>query len=185
MSRFKLDKLSAPAREQITGLLREGWTIDDITEVSQELASAEGMTVTRSSVGRWVQKQSMAMLRYQEAQAVAKVWVDRVEAEPDGDVARLLPQMLSAVAFQTIDSMSDPEAGAGAMDVMLMAKAIKDLSGAKMSQAQLELKMREVRKAAQDALLAEQREKLAGLKKTGGVSESTLAAIHEVLGITP
>jgi hypothetical protein len=81
--------------------------------------------------------------------------------------------------------MSDAEQGAEAMDVMLMARAIKDISGAKMSQAQLELKMREVRKAAQDALLAEQREKLAELKKTGGVTESTLAAIHEVLGITP
>jgi hypothetical protein len=44
--------------------------------------------------------------------------------------------------------MSDAENGAEAMDVMLMAKAIKDLSGAKMSQAQLELKMREVREQA-------------------------------------
>jgi hypothetical protein len=112
--------------------------------------------VSRSAVGRYVQKQSMAMLRYQEAQQVAKVWVDRIEAEPDGDVARLLPQMLSAVAFTTIDAMSDAEDGAGSMDVALMARAIKDMSSAKINHANLELKMREVReqerrKALEDA----------------------------------
>ncbi|MFM2329918.1 MAG: hypothetical protein RLZZ494_2021 [Pseudomonadota bacterium] len=179
--RSSIEDLPQETQERLAELIREGWTIDEITKVLTDM----GAQVSRSSVGRYMQRQSMAMLRYQEAQAVAKVWVDRIEAEPDGDVARLLPQMLSAVAFTTIDSMSDAEQGAEAMDVMLMARAIKDISGAKMSQAQLELKMREVRKAAQDALLAEQREKLAELKKTGGVTESTLAAIHEVLGITP
>lgn len=179
--RSSIDDLPEDTQQRLAELIREGWTIDEITNVLKEM----GAQVSRSSIGRYVQKQSMAMLRFQEAQAVAKVWVDRIEAEPDGDVARLLPQMLGAVAFQTVESMSTSEDGAAPMDVRLMAAAIKDLSGAKMSQAQLELKMREVRKAAQDALLAEQREKLAELKKTGGVTESTLAAIHEVLGITP
>jgi hypothetical protein len=142
--RSSIEDLPKETQERLADLIREGWTLDEITKVLTDM----GAQVSRSAVGRYVQKQSMAMLRYQEAQAVAKVWVDRIEAEPDGDVARLLPQMLSAVAFSTIDAMSDAENGAEAMDVMLMAKAIKDLSGAKMSQAQLELKMREVREQA-------------------------------------
>lgn len=150
--RSSIEDLPKETQERLADLIREGWTLDEITKVLTDM----GAQVSRSAVGRYVQRQSMAMLRYQEAQAVAKVWVDRIEAEPDGDVARLLPQMLSAVAFSTIDAMSDSEEGAAAMDVRLMAAAIKDLSGAKMSQAQLELKMREVReqerrKALEDA----------------------------------
>lgn len=148
MSRFKLDKLAEQAREQLIALLRDGWSIDDITEVAQELAAAEGMTVARASVGRWVQHHSKTMQTFQKAQGIAKVWVDRIEAEPDGDVARLLPQMLSAVAYQTIDSMGESDKKTKVSDVMLMAKAIKDISGTMMSQAQLELKMREVRDQA-------------------------------------
>lgn len=150
--RSSIEDLPKETQERLADLIREGWTLDEITKVLTDM----GAQVSRSAVGRYVQRQSMAMLRYQEAQQVAKVWVDRIEAEPDGDVARLLPQMLSAVAFSTIDAMSDSEEGAAAMDVRLMAAAIKDLSGAKMSQAQLELKMREVReqerrKALEDA----------------------------------
>jgi hypothetical protein len=91
--RSSIEDLPKETQERLADLIREGWTLDEITKVLTDM----GAQVSRSAVGRYVQKQSMAMLRYQEAQAVAKVWVDRIEAEPDGDVARLLPQMLSAV----------------------------------------------------------------------------------------
>lgn len=166
--RSSLDDLPKETQERLADLIREGWTIDEITAVLKEM----GAQVSRSSVGRFVQKQSMAMLRYQEAQAVAKVWVDRIEAEPDGDVARLLPQMLSAVAFTTIDSMSETEGGSGAMDVMMMARAIKDLSTAKVSQAALELKMREVREQARIKALEDAAKVVGEAARAQGMDET-------------
>ena len=177
--RSSIEDLPKEARERLGELIRDGWTLDEMTKVLKDM----GAQVSRSAVGRYVQRESMAMLRYQEAQAVARVWVDKVEAEPDGDVARLLPQMLSAVAFQTIDAMSDAEDGAGALEVGQMAKAIKDLSSAKVNQAALELKMREVRNKAREELLAEQRKALDAAEKKNGVTVETRQAIRDLLGI--
>lgn len=166
--RSSIDDLPKETQNRLAELIRDGWTIDEITTVLKEM----GATVSRSSIGRYVQKQSMAMLRYQEAQAVAKVWVDRIEAEPDGDVARLLPQMLGAVAFQTVESMSTSDDGAAPMDVRMMAAAIKDLSSAKMSQAQLELKMREVREQARIKALEDAAKVVGEAARAQGMDET-------------
>ena len=109
----------------------------------------------------------------------SRIFPTGMEAEPNGDVSRLLPEMLRVVAFQTIGQMGETEEGANPMEVMLLAKALQHMSAAGKDHMAMELKMRDERKK----LLAEQSAKLDALGKKDGVTPETLTAIREALGI--
>lgn len=123
-------QLDPRLREVLDALIREGrHTLDDILAKLAELNAGEA-PVSRSAVGRYAQRAEAQMQRYREAQEVAKVWVDKFEAEPTGDVGRLLLEMLRSVAFQTLGGLSERKESADAEEVMLLAKAMKDLASA-------------------------------------------------------
>ena len=105
------------------GLIRDGRTIDDILAALQGL----GADVSRSAVGRYVKSARESMEKYRQAQEVAKVWVDKLEAEPAGDVGRLLPEMLRVVAFQTLTTMGESEQTVAGAREQLSALLAQDL----------------------------------------------------------
>lgn len=71
--------------------------------------------------------------------------MDKFGAEPDGDVGRLLPEMLRAVAYQTLASMNESEEPAKTADVMLLAKALRDMTGLTKTQIEVEKQLRAMR----------------------------------------
>lgn len=165
--------------EACNGLIRDGHTIEEI------LAALQGMgaQVSRSAVGRYVKSARESMEKYRQAQEVAKVWVDKLEAEPSGDVGRLLPEMLRVVAFQTLTTMGESEQHVGAMDVMLLAKALKDIAGTQKVSIDTELQLRRVREATQAKADAAARAAAQEMQQAG-VSEATIAAIRQrILGV--
>ena len=165
--------------EACHGLIREGRIIDDILAALQAL----GADVSRSAVGRYVKSARESMDKYRQAQEVAKVWVDKLEAEPSGDVGRLLPEMLRVVAFQTLTNMGESDASVGAMDVMLLAKALKDIAGTQKTNIDTELLMRKVRAETQakaDAAAAE----VEAITRNAGMSEELVSSIRaRILGV--
>lgn len=122
-------------------LIREGKTIFEITDKLNELDA----DVSKSAVGRYVKSAREQMTRYREAQEVAGRWVTELGENSKGDVATLCQQMLTGIAFQTLDQVAqqqlDGDAPDGkpakpvkAMDLMLFAKALDSLeSSAKRS----------------------------------------------------
>lgn len=160
---------------EVNRLIREGCTIDEILRALAPL----GAPVSRSAMGRYVKGARESMEKYRQAQEVAKVWVDKLEAEPSGDVARLLPEMLRVVAFQSLTTMGEAEKPAKAMDVMLLAKALKDIAGTTKVNIDVEKQLRamrtEVKKAATE---------VAATARSAGMSEELVAAIRtRVLGV--
>lgn len=157
------------------GLIRDGRTIDEILAALQTL----GAQVSRSAVGRYVKSARDAMDKYRQAQEVAKVWVDKLEAEPNGDVGRLLPEMLRVVAFQSLTTMGEADKPAKAMDVMLLAKALKDIAGTTKTHLDIDRQLRALRtdlKAAAKEVETTVRE--------AGLSTETVAAIKaRILGV--
>jgi hypothetical protein len=147
--RSTITQLDEPLQAEVNRLVRSGWTIDDI---KAQLATL-GAEVSRSAMGRYVKTARESMERYRDAQEVSKVWLEKLESEKNGDVARLLPQMLSGIAFATLDSMGASDDNAKPMDLMLLAKALKDLSGTTKVNLDTELLLRKARaQAAQEAL---------------------------------
>lgn len=172
--RSRIEQLDPRIREQVDRLVRAGRTIDEITEHLARLAGEEAPS--RSAVGRYVRSAREQMRRYREAQEVAKVWVGRLEEDPEGDVGRLLSEMLRTVAWQTIGSMGETDAVAP-NEIMLLARAIKDLAAADKVAMERELKIRqEVARQAADAATK--------IAKRGGLSADAVQEIRrEILGV--
>jgi hypothetical protein len=168
--------MSDEARQELDRMVRDGRaTIDQIRD---RLAELEGENApSRSAVGRYVQSAKQQMQRYREAQEVAKVWVGKLEEEPDGDVGRLLSEMLRTVAFNTLSQLGEGEAEAQAKDIKSLAQAIKDLATADKTSAERELRIR--REVAEQAA-----EKAGEVARRGGLSRDAVQEMRrEILGV--
>lgn len=164
--------------QEVHALIRKGRTIDEITEALQAL----GADVSRSATARYVKTERESMRQMVKAQSLARVWVEQFGKEPDGDVGRLLPQMLEAIAHRTLDDMAESEA-TSPKEVHVMARALKDLSGTKRENINMELLLRKAREEERLQMLAEQKAALDAMPNKGGVTPATKAAIREALGI--
>lgn len=130
-ARSSINRLPKNLADLCHRLIREGRTIHEITDKLNELDAV----VSKSAVGRYVKSAREQMQRYREAQEVAGQWVAQLGENPKGDVGSLLAEMLKTVAFQSLAEMGDAQGedvaeGVTApkpMDIMLLAKAIKDL----------------------------------------------------------
>ena len=164
---------------EVNRLIRLGRTIDEILAALEPL----GADVSRSAMGRYVKSARQSMEQYTKAQDVARIWMDKFGSEPSSDVSRLLPQMLEAVAHRTLEDMAESDGIQSPEEVRVMARALKDLNGAKKGNIDIEVKMREVREAGRKLVLEEQRIKLDALGNKGGVTDDTKRQIREALGI--
>lgn len=173
--RSTVSRFPEPIVTQVNQLIRDGYTIDEIVATLQGM----GADVSRSAMGRYVKSARESMEKYRQAQEVAKVWVDKLETEPSGDVARLLPEMLRAVAFQTLSTMGEATDPVGSQDLMFLAKALKDVSSASRINVDTELILRKVRDQAK-AAAAEVTKTI----KQAGLSDETVQQIKaRILGI--
>lgn len=172
-----IQQLDPRLREAVDGLIREGrYTLDDILGHLAQLNGGQA-PVSRSALGRYAQRAEEQLKRYREAQEVAKVWITKLEREPEGDVARLLPEMLRGIAFVTMGSIGEREEGGDAQEVMFLAKAMKDLAGADALTTARILKIREetAKKAAVEAVKT---------AKAQGLSDEAAELIRQkILGV--
>jgi hypothetical protein len=125
MAKSKVTQLDPRVRAAVDDAVRDGRaTIDEIVLLVKQLGGA----ASRSSVGRYVKNATAQLKKFREAQEIAKVWIGKLNADPEGDVGRLLAEMLKTVAFQQIADMGEGEAETTSMDLMLVAKALDHLS---------------------------------------------------------
>ena len=179
-SRSSITQLDPDIQAEVSRLVREGWTIDGIRDALAQL----GADVSRSAVGRHVKDARESMAAYSRAQQMSKVWMERLDAEPNGDVGRLLTGMLQAVAFKSIDEMAETKAEEiDPKSVGVLAKALKDLSTTSKDAFAIARARKEARDQAKRELLAEQSAKIDSMAKANGVTEETRLAIREALGI--
>lgn len=164
-------ELDPRIKEAADAAIRDGRTVNEILDALLAL----GHDVSHSAVGRYTKKARGAMERYREAQEVAKVWVDKFGADPNGDVSQLLPHMLRAVAFNQISIMGDETPGTDdgptSRDTALLAGAIKDLASAEKITAERILKVRkETATKAADAAVK--------VAKAGGMTADFIAKLR-------
>lgn len=184
----KVELLHPRLREAVDEAVRRGVTIAQILTLLNELAPSvdpDADLPSESAVGRYKQKAEAQMRTYREAQQIAGVWVEKLGQDPGGDVGRLIAQMLRTVAFQALADMGSAEAPAAApMDIMLLAKAIKDLAGADKISVEREMRVRQAVAAeikAQTAAAAQEAESIA---REGGMSDDEWALIRaKILGV--
>jgi hypothetical protein len=145
--RSAVARLDPRIRAAVDAALREGRaTIDELVALIQ----SHGASVSRSAVGRYRQRFEENLRRYREAQEVAGQWVAAFRADPDGDVGRLLAEMLKTLAFA---SMADRES-ADPRDIHFLARAIRDLASSDQVRARLEAELRAAAQRRAEAAVA-------------------------------
>ena len=116
-----IETLDPAVRESIHCLLKTGrFTLDDVLDQIRETFPG-ALVISRSALGRYSKRFEEVGKRLRESREVAKVWVDRLGNEPQGDIGKLVMEMLRTMAF---DATLDLQEG----DVELDPKAISTLA---------------------------------------------------------
>lgn len=180
MRKSKVRRLPAPLREGLEALWREGrYTLDELLERLRELARAAGTAPSdlpsRSGLHTYLQHFETKMARYREAQQVAGLWVAKLGEDPNGDVGRLLAEMLKSIALQTMDAAGESGEPTEPQDLMLLSVALKNLAGAEKTWADRELKIRKELAERLDKAIDEE------TKRAGGLSAEAAARLRSRL----
>lgn len=172
--RSSVARLDPRIREAVDAAIREDRAT--IAELVEMIAAAGG-TASKSAVGRYKKGFEDSLRRYREAQEVAGRWVQQFRADADGDVSRLLAEMLKTLAFQTLADADE----ADGKELMFLARAVKDLASVDRIKAEAEAKARADVKAKVGAAI----ERLASEPATAGrIPAEALRRIRaEVYGI--
>lgn len=169
-----ITKLDPAIKAAVDTAVRQGRaTIDEIVLLVDQL----GGEASRSSVGRYVKNARERMEDYRQATQVAAVWVDKLGKEPEGDVGRMLLEMLRVVAFKTLGELdtASPE------DLMFLGKAIKDFASADKLAVD---KAFAIRKLIADEAAKVASEVVKTVKKAGLTDETVEHIRSRILGIS-
>lgn len=169
-----IERLEPRIREAVDALIRDGRaTIDEIVEHLQGI----GGEVSRSAVGRYKQRAEAQMVRMREAQEIAKVWVGKLQEDPQGDVGRLLSEMLKTVAFQVVGRLGEDGEETKPADVMFLSSALRNIVSYEKLNAELVLRVRK-------EVAAQAAETAVSAGRKAGLSAEALETIRrEVYGI--
>lgn len=151
----------------------------EVTErINRVLAeSGSAMQVSKSSVNRYSQSMERVGARLREAREVSKVWIGRLGAAPQGEVGKLLNEMVRTLAFDLTMQMADGEAPVNPKLLKELSIAIERLEKAASENQKIEA---EIKRAA----LAEAADKAEKIAKRGGLSADAVQTIRrEILGI--
>ncbi|MGQ0621345.1 MAG: DUF3486 family protein [Panacagrimonas sp.] len=101
--------LDPAVRESVDALLKLGrLTLDQV--IGQLRAAFPGAEIpSRSALGRYSQRFDEIGKRMRESREVAKVWADRLGNEPQGDIGKLVMELLRTLAFDVTLEMQEPD----------------------------------------------------------------------------
>ncbi len=167
-----ISKLPKEIRQEILRLISDGATIDEI------VAHLEAMDteVSRSAIGRYKQKETDRLKRYREAREVAGMWIQKMGEDPESELGMMLGELLKMVAFEQLKTMASDNAGAKPMDIMLLAKAIRDLETSTRAHLERQAKIRK-------QVLAEASKAAGQAARKAGISAEAIEQIQSELNL--
>jgi hypothetical protein len=175
-----IDRLPAEVRTHIEQRLRENrLTLDELFADVRETFPGLSLAPSRSALGRYRMGFEEVMSTQRAMATAASALVAELGEDFDDKSGALLAQAVTTLATRAaFNQLESEQAEIG--DVLDLARA------AKAAQESRSLNLRErqtVAKLARDKLLAEQQARADELGRKPGVTEGTMLAIRQVLGI--
>lgn len=157
-------------RDAVNAALARGCTIDAI----KEMLDAMSAEISRSAIGRYASKYQDQAARQRDIRSAADAFASEFASVNDNQT-RLMVQLVTTLITENIMKKSEGEGSA--MDLRLLAAAVKDALGA----AKIDNDLRaSIRKAAQEECKAAAER---ALTSTGGTEEQMAALRAEFLGL--
>lgn len=171
-------------RGELDRILADGrFTLDEIVAHLRQL----GASVSRDAVWRYGKEYERVRQKLTESREIASAFARELGELPQGDMGRVLIELLHTVTFKVLMAQADGE-GDGAPsvtteDIMFLARSIRDTTSALKGSAELEIRIRD--KAAKEAAArAEKAVAEQGAKHGFTLPPAALKAIREqVYGI--
>jgi hypothetical protein len=182
MERSKIARmLPLEVRQEIEQRWRSGeFTIDELLAWLRERKPEAD--ISRTGLGRHLAKYKHTFDRIREAQEVAGHCIEQLGENPRGDIARMLPQLLGALALGTLKDMEEKEAPPETKDLFFLANAIKNIASAEKTSVDRELKIRKELKAELEKKVDEMAK--SNRATSGDLTPETFAKARElVLGL--
>jgi DNA-binding transcriptional MerR regulator len=176
-----IDRLD-PEIKELIGQLRidKGWTIDEIRKQLEKLLAEEHLP-SRSALGRHVKSLEEIGAQLRHSREVAQALVQQVGDAPEDRVADLNIELMHGMILRLVTATQDEGDGRpitfGPEDTMFLTRALQALAGARKTNADMVLKVREA--AMKDAA-----KKVGAAAKAKGLTKETADFIvNQVLGV--
>ncbi|MEW6595663.1 MAG: DUF3486 family protein [Thermodesulfobacteriota bacterium] len=181
-----IERLPADILEKLQELLRDPRVTQlDAARRINEVLAADGHPerVTKSAVNRYDLKMREAGEKLRQSREVAKMWIGRLGAAPQGQVGHLVNEMLRTLAFDLSLKLQDTELSAESLpgvieQVKALALAVQRLETSSTMNVKRESEIR--KQALEDAAKA-----VGETAREAGISAETIATIRtSVLGMS-
>ncbi|MFH2076624.1 MAG: DUF3486 family protein [Pseudomonadota bacterium] len=177
-----VDRLPEDIREQLQALLRDPrCTQIDATHRINAILEAEGHPdrISKSAVNRYVGRMEEVGAKLRETREIAQMWIGKLGAEPQGEVGKLLNEMVRTLAFKMAMRAHEAEDDEPIDPKLLksLAVSVYRLERAASENVKLE---QEIRKRERERMKTE----VERIAKKGGLSDAVAAEIRsKILGI--
>jgi valyl-tRNA synthetase len=176
-----ITRLPAAQRKYIESLLREDrYTLDEmIAALRAKWPGEPAAAISRAALHRYQLPLRELIERQREIDTAARVVVEELGENTDERAGALLCQSITTLATNAaLRAQTDTDIEID--DVRKLARAAKDTLDARSKSLQ---ERQAIKKAAREELLAEQKEKLDALGKSGAINKTALAAFTAAIGL--
>lgn len=179
-----IEQMPAEILEQLQSLLRDP-RVTQLEATEQINAIIErtqvGETVSKSAVNRYSQKLDKVGKRLQESREMASIWIGKLGAAPQGEVGKLLNEIIRTMAFETSMAMAEDEEPASPKMLANLALAVQRLEDSATKNLKRD---EEIRKQARAQAAEQAAETAAQVGKANGLSKAAVTQIkNQILGI--
>lgn len=155
-----IDRLPPDILEGLQALLRDSRVTQlEATQRINEILEAEGHPerLSKSAVNRYALRMNEVGAKLRQSREVAQMWIGKLGAEPQGEVGKLLNEMVRTLAFEATMKMAEGENPIEPKMLKDMAIAIERLERAASENTKREEEIRnaareEAKKAAVDTI---------------------------------
>ncbi len=105
-----IDRLPDDIRDKFHELLRDARVTQlEATRRINEILEQDGSPerLSKSAVNRYAQRMEEVGAKLRHSREIAKMWIGRLGAEPQGETGKLLNEMIRSLAFETTMEMSE------------------------------------------------------------------------------
>ena len=145
----KINLLPDKLQSELHRLLRDkSHTQIDVLNAINDLIKNEGLdsslVLSRSGLNRYATSMEAVGARIREARAVSEQWITQLGTSPEGDVSKILIEMVRTLAFDSVLTMSNEEKPVSPKLLKELAIAVEKLEKAASESQKRELETRKI-----------------------------------------
>jgi hypothetical protein len=171
-----IDKLPADILEQLQALLRDPriTQLDATAEINAILEQQGHDSVSKSAVNRYSIRMEDVGAKLKHSREVDAMWIGKLGNAPQGQVGKLLNEIIRTMAFYTAMNMSESEEPVAPKLLSQLALVVQRLEAAANMNEERDVKIRENERARNQ-------DKLEKVAKEKGLTKLSVAQIREAL----